>query len=235
MTTQTNVDRDSIQSIVTRPILFSGPMVMAILDGRKTQTRRIIKPRPPEWINKLHGGELSKRAPYDLEDDEGRGCGSGFQDDRGGYYRVPYGLPGDRLWVREAWCHAADDNGRFKYTADGDLDNTCCHYRADGYEVCHIDGEETKAGLPRSPWCPSIHMPRWASRITLEITGVRVERLNEISQPDIAKEGIDCHPTSNMRSQAEYQGKFRSLWESINGAESWIANPWVWVVEFKRV
>jgi hypothetical protein len=148
----------------------------------------------------------------------------------------PYGEVGDRLWVRETWCHAADDDDRVKYNSEGNLDNTCCHYRADGNEVRNIDGGETKSGLPKSPWVPSIHMPRWASRITLEITGIRVERLNVISSADAEDEGVTLFGEDNrIGDETLYQAGFRKLWESINGEGSWKQNPWVWVVEFKVV
>jgi hypothetical protein len=193
-----------------RPILFSGPMVRAIIDGRKTQTRRIIKPQPPDWIDELHGGQLSKRAPYELENHDNQIVGWGFQDERGTYWRVPYGKPGDRLWVRETHCKYG---GGFIYRADyGDLTPI-----SDG-----IGG----------PWKPSIHMPRIASRITLEIIAVCVERLNDISRGDAMAEG---RPHSNLAYGQNPCDWFHELWESINGPESWAANPWVWVIEFKKV
>jgi len=224
-----------------RPILFSGPMVRAILDGRKTQTRRIVK----SSIADFHTMDFMH-----LEND-GSPEIAWFESGRvQEWVKCPYGSVGDRLWVREAWCHAADDDDRMKYNADGNLDSSCCHYRADGYEVRHVDGAETKGGLPKSPWVPSIHMPRCASRITLEITGIRVERLNAISEEDALSEGIsfkcfdaNCNvirhavwpkePTLSDRANAK--DTFRELWESINGPGSWSANPWVWVIEFKRL
>jgi hypothetical protein len=209
MQNQTNVDGASIQSIVhasirEKPILFSAPMVRAILEGKKTQTRRIVKPQPPEWINELHGNELSKRAPYHIEDDEQRVFGWGFQDDHDRYYKFPYGKLGDRLWVRETHCQYGDgyiyraDYGQFTPISDG------------------IGG----------PWKPSIHMPRKASRINLEIESVRVEGLNDISEADAKAEGI-------ATSKPEFS--FMTLWKSINGPDSWDSNPWVWVVQFRRV
>lgn len=159
-----------------RPILFSGAMVRAILDGSKTQTRRVCK-------LDVRGG-----MPQPELDSLLRCC--------------PYGQPGDRLWVRETWAKT--------------------YVRQAGAEwfVYATGDNRTDYG---GPWKPSIHMPRAASRITLEITGVRVERLGEISESDARAEGV--------QSVAE----FKELWASINGLGSWEANPWVWVVEFRRI
>lgn len=199
------------ETCVCRPILFSGPMVNAILHGLKTQTRRLVKPIPPPWIDELHGDELSKRAPYDIEDDDQRVCGWGFQDDHDQHYRFPYGKIGDQLWVRETFAVCADSN--IFYKADGKPDPW--------------DGVK---------WKPSIHMPRLASRITLEITDVRVERLNDITDADALAEGV---ANERQRDSTWYAGKavsmFRDLWESINGEDSWNQNPWVWAITFKRI
>ena len=133
---------------------------------------------------------------------------------------LPYGKPGDRLWVRETWHDASSSL------------HSCALYRADGIDL-HWD-----------KWTPSIHMPRWASRITLEITSVRVERLQDISEADALAEGIPSIDTpgawtlpipANPNLPAIYLGAFCKLWESINGPGSWAANPWVWAIEFRRV
>ncbi len=181
-----------------RPILFSAPMVRALLDGSKTQTRRVVKPTP-EWIGQ--SGVLSYRGRVGLP-----------------HALCPYGQPGDRLWVRETHM---------------DL-GACYLYRADA------EAEQERAIVaPRQLWRPAIHMPRAASRITLEITGVRVERLQDISEDDALAEG--CSSTAIVHEDGEdYTGHYASeeyqvLWESINGPGSWDANPWVWVVEFKRL
>jgi hypothetical protein len=173
-----------------RPILFSAPMVRALLAGTKTQTRRIVK-----------GG-----IPFD--DD--------FE-----IVASPYGDPGDRLWVREShwWFKDEPDNSCGYYPPK--LTREDVEYRADG-----DDG--------RKVWRPSIHMPRWASRITLEVTGVRVERLQDISEADARAEGVE--PNAFERTADNYGSVlYRRLWESINGPGSWDANPWVWVVEFRRI
>jgi hypothetical protein len=201
------------------PILFSAPMVRALLDGSKTQTRRVVKP----WVV----SDLThKPVPADLEYLPDFTC-----------YRstCPYGQPGDRLWVREAFRLVRTVPGG----ADGDkippsmfLDSTR-KFEADG-STSLPDGWMRVFGKLR----PGIHMPRWASRITLEITGVRVERLRDISPEDCWVEGIQ-----EMRDAGDENGELRgsvkqdyqALWESINGPGSWDANPWVWVVEFKRV
>lgn len=191
-----------------RPILFSAPMVRALLDGRKTQTRRIVKPRRDRDV----GCEL---APHEIAGEVNQGV-----------YRNAYCEPGDRLWVRETW-----------YDASSAL-HSCVLYRADGDDI--YGGK----------WRPSIRMPRWVSRITLEVTGVRVEKLQDISGDDSIAEGIEraddffgcpCWRAYGEPAGADVVcpddpvGSYRSLWESINGPGSWDANPWVWVIEFRRL
>lgn len=199
-----------------RPILFSGPMVRAILEGRKTQTRRIINPQPPEHIDRLHGNALRKRFPYQLEDDSGNPCGKGFQDDNHQFWR-PVGLAGDRLWVKETFSAAGvfGEDGRKFYRAD------------------YVDGKHP-SGLH---WKPSIFCTRKASRITLEIVNVRVERLQDISEQDAAAEGCKCPGCmgDNLSGCPDCKDDYRLLWNRINGPSSWDKNPWVWVIEFKRV
>ena len=161
-----------------RPILFSAPMVQAILDGRKTQTRRIVKPAVDAYVNELHGSELAKRAPYEIEPEDGfhPSIGFGFSDDRSGIWRSPYGRPGDQLWVRETWAAtcALDEDKPTDLSPDHDY-----WYRAD-------DPSDDRIGR----WRPSIHMPRWASRIDLLVTGVRVQKLQDISEEDAKAEGL---------------------------------------------
>lgn len=230
-----------------RPILFKDEMVRAILEGRKTQTRRVVKVEiPPEATEVFYwddpGLNLNNRKRHGLYCETPRGlvflCTS------------PYGQVGDRLWVREAWCQKCDE-GWLVYNDEGNLDPSCYWYRADGVQVskCDPDGFTVycKDGSEASPWISSIFMPREASRITLEITGVRVERVQDISHGDALAEGVTkirdacyvvkgfdydtvglCH---NCPTTA-----FAKLWDSINtGDKSWAANPWVWVVEFERV
>ena len=146
--------------------------------------------------------------------------------------KCPYGAPGDWLWVRETFCHKSDD-GRIVYNKDGNFDPSCFYYRATDATPEAIDDDGhmryCKDGTQSSPWKPSIFMPRYASRITLEVTGIRVERLQDISQPDACSEG-----TPSIKGCSE-QEAYAALWAKTNGPESWDANPWVWIVEFKRV
>lgn len=187
-----------------RPILFSATMVRAILEGRKTQTRRVMK---TQYVN------VAKLDPY-TEEMLLRHC--------------PYGQIGDRLWVRETWTNLSYEPSP---------DKACVLYRA--------DGEEKPYELN---WRPSIFMPRWASRITLEIIDARVHRLQEISEEDAACEGVEKTSAMIWRNYfedcAQYSAKssFASLWQSINGKnkpggewDAWDANPWVWALTFKRV
>lgn len=179
-----------------RPILFSGPMVRAILEGRKTQTRRIWKPRK-NWQDECEDGYSM---PHFVDGD------GEFHDQP-----CPYGQPGDRLWVRETWRVADGGTKYYEYAADRSVlreavDEACC-----------------------LKWKPSIHMKRAASRITLEVVAVRVERLQEITPGDAVAEGIG-HSDVDAAVVS-----YSSLWDRINGRGSWDANPWVWVVEFRKV
>ena len=197
-----------------RPILFNADMVNAILSGRKTQTRRIVKP------TKDRNGSGCHLAP----------CEIAGEVNGGDYALCPYGQPGDRLWVRE----------NFLYLMHGDVTAGDIKYCAS------IDSRSAAGSKNPGYWWrkrPSIHMPRWASRITLEIVSVRVERLKQISERDALQEGIglvlaDNWPDPKAMSEAVAKSRragFKLLWESINGSDSWDTNPWVWVVEFKRV
>jgi hypothetical protein len=192
-----------------RPIPFSAEMVRAILDGRKTQTRRVIKPLPSfnsgGPILDYGGGVMDYVEPHWV------------------FSKIcKYGAPGDLLWVREA--HALSANPDLKPW-----------YR--------LDHPEARSSGPRVDvkWRPSIHMPRWASRITLEVKRVRVERLQDITQKDAIAEGApESHPDIDRISRRfGYQDFSRSwfaqTWENINGPGAWDANPYVWVIEFERV
>lgn len=197
-----------------RPILFSGPMVRALLAGTKTQTRRAFSPRMEKLMRAAAAmGEVSHFL------DEGS-----MQPNDLDYVRsfCPYGQPGDRLWVREShwWFKDECDHETGYYPPALTADDV--EYRADG---------ESK----RHGWRPSIHMPRWASRILLEITGVRVERLQDVSEADCRAEGAHGGHGSipGYGYSATPLEHFRHIWVSTGG--DWDANPWVWVVEFKRV
>mgnify|MGYP001582591027 CR=1 FL=1 len=211
-----------------RPILFSAPMVRAILGNTKTQTRRIVKPQPRwsekytpngwEWPVPVQMGTLLKW-PNAIRFAEALAR------------RCPYGQPGDRLWVREAWTPA----DKMFYDYDTDPPRYIA-YRADLSAKCFDpegDCDTQYWGWDKLKWKPSIHMPRWASRITLEITGVRVERLQDISKADAIAEGINYDAIAGSDRWHPYG--YMALWESINGPGSWAENPWVWVVEFQRV
>ncbi len=201
--------------MISRPILFSGPMVRAILEGRKTQTRRVLKIKNG-WKETIEDGKLL------------------WEDKYGDWHEAPspYGQPGDKLWVRETFKRGHDSiSGSVMYQADG-----------------HI-----KPGLGDfecESWRPSIHMPREASRITLEIANVRIERIQEISTIDAKAEGIEILPSGRGYYDPRYDHgavhlgyfesateAFQTLWESINFERGfgWEKNPWVWVLEFKRV
>lgn len=201
-----------------RPILFSGPMVRAILDGRKTVTRRVVKPQPEHVFARV-GIRNESLALGVMRPDET----FGQVMIEGKHVRCPYGSSGDSLWVRETWCWTAQPHHK---NPDG------CEYRAD----------ETDAGVVLTEhrcWKPSIHMPRWASRITLEIESVRVERLQEIGWADAIAEGIKDPRRARIRVDRENGpvGKFRELWDSINSDRGfgWDVNPWVWRIQFRRL
>ncbi|WP_322070943.1 hypothetical protein, partial [Paraburkholderia bannensis] len=197
-----------------RPILFNGPMIRALANGTKTQTRRIVK--------------------------QSHICESKIQrDDNGALwshdtYRCPHGVSGDRLWVRETLAPT-------RAGVCGDIVDW--HYAADGAKVPRMPGLAPQfsdamafAHLARMS-VPSIHMPRWASRITLEVTGVRVERLQAISEADAEAEGIGF-----LRQVPDYdetltaRDLFHCLWDAVTPKDTdWNANPWVWVIEFQRI
>lgn len=199
-----------------RPILFSAPMVRAILSGQKTVTRRAVK--KPAALDCLAAGFepafLALPGNADL---------------------CPYGKVGDRLWVREAW------------QADAQVNEVAPRELSHGEPIRYpADGASRQTGcsmITLGKTRPSIHMPRWVSRILLEITDVRVERLQAITYEEAAAEGVHRDSACRMWTATDEGGTchkypvpaFRDLWSGINGAENWNANPWVWVVEFKRV
>jgi len=220
-----------------RPILFSGPMVRALLDGSKTQTRRVIK-------DQSIGERFSHMTDTGLAHLEWLGtpsCGSGVWDvpEYSADVACPYGQPGDRLWVRETFVQGwplASNGIVDQFDDDGNEKPMTTFYRATSPDLDWCDGGDD---CPiKTPWKPSIHMPRKLSRITLEITGVRVERLREISEADAKAEGAepnDGYSGTEHDRHSGWRNGYRILWEQINGPGSWKANPWVWVVEFKRV
>lgn len=214
-----------------RPILFSAPMVRAILDGTKTQTRRVVKPVGNDdgfvILDYGDGGWPYRSDDGDSTTHTVKRGGKLYHDETP--HTCPYGQPGDRLWVRETF-HTVDGHSAF--------------YRAD---YAHDPKGDKEHGIV---WTPSIHMPRWASRITLEVTSVRVERLNDITPIDACAEGLSQRTAKMHHRRIEQFGlpgwrdvhwrfspvdAYRMLWEQINGAGSWEANPWVWVIEFEVV
>jgi len=192
-----------------RPILFSGAMVRAILDGRKTQTRRVVKPQPQ------YGDVAGLFASWQFRKPREDGFYL-WPNAREHIHAIcPYGQPGDRLWVRETWGYNPDFPG---------MTSLAC-FRA--------DPEHKYDGIK---WKPSIHMPRAACRLMLEITGVRVERLNDCSEADAEAEGIAfLREVPDVDETLTARQLYECLWDGINGASAWEANPWVWVVEFKRI
>ncbi|HCE8859447.1 TPA: hypothetical protein NHV36_004673 [Klebsiella michiganensis] len=231
-----------------RGMIFNSEMVRAILDGRKTQTRRIVKPQPDisskdnlsgVWLDKPLNGLLLPK----------------IQDIA---IHCPFGMSGDQIWVRETWATLGNEDG---CCVDWE-DNLCkgdersaariyrasCEQRPGDYSLWSIPDDaywkpHTKDHKFEGAWRPSIHMPRWASRILLEITNVRVEQLNVISERDAQAEGVaklqggfwQHYQPSWTQHQLSARGSFVTLWKSIYGEESWNSNPWVWVIEFKRL
>jgi len=193
-----------------KPILFSGPMVKAILGGQKRQTRRVIKPQP---IKELWGNWIYSKSARNVYATDSWMSAGGMRVQLPKY--CPYGQPGDRLWVRETW-----NSSQLIGWKPSELPHTVpIYYRADDPEAMPI-------------WRPSIFMPRWASRITLEITGVGVERVQEISEEDAKAEGISAPGYPDVAHEM-----FAELWDTINAKRGfgWEKNPWVWVITFKAL
>lgn len=204
------------------PIIFSDEMVRAIIEDRKTQTRRInkldkINIDPVHW--KPQGENIFGQWIFDPQDDLG--------NEKSLLIKCPYGVPSDRLWVRETWRFRGTDMNKFGRT----------HLKQEGSFVYKADGKQVIIERPfqdieklmkrDDKWKPSIQMPRWASRTTLEVTNVKVERVQDISEEDAKAEGVGC----------VYSMEFAKLWDSINEKRGfgWDKNPWVWVVEFKVI
>lgn len=235
-----------------KPIIFSSPMVLAILEGRKTQTRRVIKPQPAypgleKMVYMLH-----PFAPSSLRGTPAEGvtiapeeyiwCHEDWVGNIVGEQgKCPYGIPGDKLWVRETWKH--------HWASRDGISGPGIQYKADG--VIYGRVESTSQVNSDKHWRPSTNMSRWASRLTLQIIDVRVEKLQEILYEDAVVEGIEKHrlATKNYNYWINYhpnyssglvhaQASFHTLWDySINKKHEhrWGANPWVWVLEFEVV
>lgn len=213
-----------------RPILFSAPMVRAILEGRKTQTRRVCKGvgNNNNIIILIKATKKRIGIPTHIKDAPAHGL-------------CPYGKVGDRLWVKEAFRVTAVHHGKeqvdasVSYVSDGEIirHTDLFGYHSDrNTQIGQAHNFSLKNGIN-----PSIHMPRWASRIDLLIKGVRVERLQDISEEDAWNEGVEISPLHHSERD-DFKDcplkSFKRLWQSINGEESWNQNPWVWVLEFER-
>ena len=212
------------------PILFSGPMIQAILDGRKTQTRRVVKPQPLEYMPVTDTGRQYVLKPV---------------RDLGSDVRCPY-HKGQNLWVRETFYPFDGQNGKDTvYKADTDDGYfSPCESLTGGYpDYCRSGCESCVADRWKPKWKPSIHMPRWASRITMEAVNVRVERLRDISEEDALAEGFDVvgwTPTFNNPDNVNGDESsppstvFMHYWDTLNAKRGygWDVNPWVWVIEF---
>ena len=214
-----------LTEVKERSILFSAPMVRAILGGLKTQTRRVVK------------GSTEFKGPYNPEYMEAH------KDSKGWASICPYGSPGERLWVRETW---SPSTGAVPLARVPNVDPRSEYPDIRVWYSCDND----RPTWAETNWHPSIHMPRWASRICLEITGVRVERLNEISHHDALQEGLiewsdpprvtTLHYGLNRADvwETSAPAAYKRLWSTIHAADGpngWAANPWVWVVEFRKV
>lgn len=205
-----------------RGILFNAPMVRATREGRKTQTRLVVK--------LPHENSLGCWEPTTIGGPDGGRCRNGdtiplqgaiWHTRTGDMLACQYGQPGDRLWGRESGWERPERT--LKMMRDGADMWEPYYFDADGYTDLEHD-QFKEWGFKRRP---SIHMPRWASRILLEIVSVRVERLNDISEADARAEGVPAHDTA--------RAAYANLWNDINGAGSWDANPWVWVIDFELV
>lgn len=203
------------------PILFSTEMVKAILEGRKTQTRRIIKPQP--FLNKQYSSEEpTYKEWFSMNGSHNDSVEKWIQF-------CPHGKVGDQLWVRETWAEVMEE------------EDLMFVYKASNIEELNTGDEDDNGNIFK--WRPSIFMPRKASRIQLEIVNIRVERLDNISEEDAKAEGVEgidgkYLDYSNTKSKHYCLSAFSSyeeLWIKINGKESWEKNPWVWIIEFKRI
>ena len=226
--------------MIERPILFSAPMIRALLDGTKTQTRRIVKPRPTKSVATLHHTAIRKRdglLEFTARDRRGQAVAAFPVDEHSLRAEVicPYGTRGDRLWVREAFTHITGNGIRVHYRSDGE---------PLGRDGCVLP---TEPGLRR--WMPSIFMPRKLSRITLDLSDVRVQRLQNITEADARAEGVEPFFTrfpdigrdqritdGRFARDEEHRASYAVLWDEINGDRAlWSSNPWVWALTFKRV
>lgn len=218
------------------PILFSSSMVRAILEGKKTQTRRVVKfSKKERWAEELKSAYQDGQGDWifwntdapDLAEFTKRAYPNG------GGYSCPYGKPGSALWVRETW-QAQNLSGQWWHEVPK-ADRELCNWAV-------IDKADCEEGMPTPPkWIPGIFMPRWISRITLEVTGVRVERIQDISLSDCKAEGVDGYTFARgciSDNPPDPRWKFIEVWDSINAKRpgcAWKDNPWVFVIEFRQL
>jgi hypothetical protein len=206
-----------------RPILMTGPLVCATLDDRKTKTRRVIKPQPPRQLFGIDQNDFNTWVLASRDNPD--------EPDWSFSIHCPYGRVGDRLWVRETWAHVPATAYRAStgvpQTRDPTDPDHAAIYRA-GWD----------RSAPGTRWRPSIHMPRWASRLTLEITDIQVERVQQITPRDVVAEGLYHEPGAWGPDEAydHLIKAFAHLWDAINAKRgyAWEMNPWVWVVSYKR-
>ncbi|HIG8619994.1 TPA: hypothetical protein ACYEOD_002641 [Klebsiella michiganensis] len=232
-----------------RGMIFNGEMVRALMSGRKTQTRRPIKWKQTRFTEI---GEREDGSKWPWSEDAEHACDF--------WHPCPFGAVGDRIWVRETWATLGNEDGccidwegnlcKGDERSAARIYRASCEQRPGDYGLWSIPDDaywkpHTKEHKFEGAWRPSIHMPRWASRILLEITDVRVERLNAISEEDATAEGVPPagsllpdYPGTFLTPKGDFataKVAFQRLWESIYGEESWKANGWVWVISFKRV
>lgn len=210
--------------MTARPIIFGAPMVRAILTGQKSQTRRVVK--LPKWMAAMHGNLDAPSTFRDPGFGDGQYLHVTLDDEIVERVTCPYGWRGDRLWVRETW-------GTIVWSViygDRRAPRTEIVYRAGP----HPFDKDVPHGWPDGGrWRPSIHMPRSASRLTLDVTNVRVERLQDISEDDARAEGLGL---TGLIQPGHAAGCYSRLWDEINAKRApWASNPWVWVIEFQRV
>lgn len=222
------MEAKQIKTAMEKPIIFSPAMVEAIMSGRKTQTRRVIKPQPPGegyelWtLMSTTGPRKNEGKLHWVKPDQER---LNFIDDQYIFFTCPYGHIGDKLWVRERWAYIGDQNWQ-----DASFD--------DWGNLWHYATAEQDA-RDQLKWKPSIHMPRRFARLILEVKDIRIEKLQDISESDAINEGIESQRgiykdyLTEKFYRKPYQS-FETLWCKINGQKSWQSNPWVWVVEFEK-
>lgn len=220
-----------------KPIIFNGDMVRALLDGSKTQTRRVVKTQPMDiWPNGQDCYSPARGSIHYTPND----VRASMSDDKLTYwggcvgvgeYSCPFGSPGDLLWVRETFCPIYPQDQHYNGGRPIEYDFKATYQHGD--RMGDLIGKHKR-------WTPSIHMPRWASRITMKITDIRVERLQDISEEDAQSEGTERGMLKTMGGEfilhgGSYTCGFINLWQSIYGPDSWAQNPWVWVIEFEVI